>query len=171
MQCNATQCTEPHQAQTQGTSDIPDSYTRTHACTMTHTPVQSKDCTQPHRHSASSDPPGSRGVSAYGYRHPNVHPYYYTSKGPGSEPLQCRVTVARDPWQLQVGGPFKPISHTPPPLIGLSGLGPPNDLTHKFQESYLKRTMPPPSGKGAASTSSNHLPHSRARGLPLFNAP
>ena len=75
---------------------------------------------------------------------------------------------ARDPLQLRVGGPLKPISHTPPPLIGLSGLGSPNDVTHKFQQSYLKSTVPPPLGKGAASTSSNHLARSCARGLPLF---
>ena len=57
------------------------------------------------------------------------------------------------------------------PLIGLSGLGSPNDLTHEFQQSYLKSTVPPPLGKGAASTSSNHLPRSHARRLPLFDAP
>ena len=42
---------------------------------------------------------------------------------------------------------------------------------HKFRQSYLKSTVPSPFGKGAASTSSNHQARSRARGLPLFDAP
>ena len=41
------------------------------------------------------------------------------------------------------GGPSSLFAN-PPPLIGLSGLGPPNDLIHKFQESYLKCTAPYP---------------------------
>ena len=64
------------------------------------------------------------------------------------------------------GGPFKPISHTLPPLIGLSGLGPLmtshiNSINHT---SNAQCPPPPP------SSSSNHLPPSRARGLPLFDA-